>query len=243
MRIALISDVHANLEALAAVLADVDANDVEKIHFLGDAVGYGANPNEVIEVIMKRCSAKLIGNHDFSALGKLGIEDFNPFAQIAINYTASILSEKSLRALAEFELKFVEDDILYVHATPRDPEEWNYCMTAGDASRQFNFFDQSICFIGHSHKPAVYYRNGSGNVKAVQIGEPLQLREDCRHIVNVGSVGQPRDGDPRSCYVIFDSDAKKIEFRRVEYDVASAQEKMTAAELPSFLVERLASGK
>jgi hypothetical protein len=118
MRSALISDVHANLEALSAVLADIDAMEVENLYFLGDAVGYGANPNEVIELIDQRCNIKLIGNHDYSALGKLAIEDFNPFAQIAINFTASILSEASLRSLAQYKLRHEENDMLYVHATP-----------------------------------------------------------------------------------------------------------------------------
>ena len=243
MRIALISDVHANLEALSAVLADIDSSAVDQINFLGDAVGYGANPNEAVELIEKRCRVKLIGNHDYSALGRLAIEDFNPFAQVAINYTASILTEKSLRTLATFELQAEENDVLYVHSTPAKPEAWNYCITAADATRQFKLFTQDLCFLGHSHKPCIFYQKQSGSVKAVQVEGTLDLRDDCRHIINVGSVGQPRDGDPRSCYVIFDNEARSVEFRRVDYDVSSAQEKMSAAELPTFLVERLASGK
>ncbi len=226
-----------------AVLADAEAQRVDQIHFLGDAVGYGANPNEVIELIDRKCKIKLMGNHDFSALGKLDIEDFNPFAQIAINYTASILSEKSLKTLAAFELTAEEERCLYVHSTPNEPEAWNYCITASDAKWQFNHFDQDICFLGHSHKPSLFYLDDQKSVKAVEVESKIELRPDCRHIVNVGSVGQPRDGDPRSCYVVFDSAARSIEFRRVEYDVSAAQQKMAAAELPSFLVDRLASGK
>lgn len=243
MKTAIISDVHANLEALSAVFSDIDSVSADRVYFLGDAVGYGANPNEVVELIDQRCNLKLMGNHDYSALGKLAIEDFNPFAQVAINFTSSILTEKSLRALAAYELTASDDEALYVHATPRQPEAWNYCISTSDAALQFEHFTQDLCFLGHSHKPAVFYRSKSGQVKAVATEGALELRDDCRHIINVGSVGQPRDGDPRSSYAVFDSDDRTIEFRRVDYDVSSAQEKMAAAQLPSFLVERLASGK
>ncbi len=243
MIFALISDVHGNLEALTAVMDDIKSNGkVEEILFLGDAVGYGANPNEVLQIIDRNCRIKLMGNHDYSALGLLDPAEFNAFARSGINFSVSVLSAESKHLLSTFRMSEQFGELLLVHATPDAPEKWNYCLSSAEAGRQFAAFTDPICFIAHSHQPIVYQQDTLGEVD-VRVESDFILRNDCRYIVNIGSVGQPRDGDPRSCYVIFDTIAQRLQYRRVEYDIESAQAKMKSAELPTFLIERLAVGK
>ncbi len=240
---ALISDVHGNLEALIATMKDIkDHTAAESIAFLGDAVGYGANPNEVLAIINAECEIKLMGNHDYSALGLLDSADFNPYAQQAIAFTTAVLDSEAISALASFKMVAEVENMQLVHATPEEPAAWKYCLSIHDAERQFNHFTKRICCLGHSHKPIVYGHTFAGETYAIR-PEQVQLEKESRYIVNTGSVGQPRDGDPRSCYVLYDSAADTLNYRRVSYDVATAQAKMQAAKLPEFLIERLSSGK
>jgi predicted phosphodiesterase len=240
---ALISDVHGNLEALIATMNDIKKRTpAESIAFLGDAVGYGANPNEVLAIINSECNIKLMGNHDYSALGLLDTEDFNPLAQQAIAFTTAILNAEAISILASFKMTAEVEDMLLVHATPEAPAAWNYCLSIHDAERQFRHFKKRLCCLGHSHKPIVYGHTFAGETYTIR-PEQVQFEKESRYIVNTGSVGQPRDGDPRSCYALYDSDADTLSYRRVSYDVATAQAKMLAAELPEFLIERLSSGK
>ncbi len=243
MTLALISDVHGNLEALTAVLRDIQQQPkVEEIVFLGDAVGYGANPNEVLRLIKSECRIKIMGNHDYSALGLLDTGEFNAYAQSAIAYTSSVLDADSIGILSSLKLTHQTDEMLLVHATPEEPQSWHYCLSLLDADRQFRHFDNRICFLGHSHKPVVYARNFAGEAYTIG-GHEIDLEKEYRYIINTGSVGQPRDGDPRACYLLFDTGAGVIRYRRIDYDVAAAQRKMAAVDLPEFLIERLASGK
>lgn len=240
---ALISDVHGNLEALTATMKDIkDNSNADSLVFLGDAVGYGADPNEVLTILDAECDVKLMGNHDYSALGLLDSADFNPYAREAIAYTTGILSAEAISTLASFRLTAELADLQLVHATPDAPAAWNYCLSIQEAERQFRHFKKRICCLGHSHKPIVYGHTFAGETYANK-PELIQMEKESRYIVNTGSVGQPRDGDPRSCYVLYDSDNDTVTYRRVSYDVATAQAKMAAAKLPDFLIERLSSGK
>jgi len=242
MRLALLSDAHANLEALQAVVKDLEAQSIEKVFFLGDAVGYGADPNKCIKLIDNLCEIKLLGNHDFVALGLESPQYFNLMAQQSILWTRKELSKKSVQLLADFEMEATFLDYFLVHATPENPSEWNYILTIDDANRNFEYFSQTICFIGHSHQAGIYRRDADGTVTFLQ-EETYTAEENCRYIINVGSVGQPRDGNRDSCYAIVETDNHSIEFRRVQYDVEKAQEKMKNAALPDFLISRLAKGK
>ncbi len=243
MILALISDVHGNLEALTAVMKDIKDNSAaEKVVFLGDAVGYGANPNEVLAMIDSECEIKLMGNHDYSALGLLDVEDFNSYARDAIVYTTAVLDSKAVATLSSLRLSAETENIQFVHATPDNPSAWNYCLTVHEAEKQFRCFSKRICFLGHSHKPIVYGHTFAGETYAVR-PEEIKLEPESRYIVNIGSVGQPRDGNPRSCYVLYDSVNDTLTYRRIAYDLAAAQAKMAAAKLPEFLIERLSSGK
>ncbi len=242
MKIALISDIHSNLEALESVLRDIEKNGVEKIHFLGDAVGYGSEPNKCIQLISKHCDIKLLGNHDYAALGLISLAGFNKVARISVEWTQTQLKQKSIEALADFEMHSTFLDYFLVHSSPAAPDDWDYILNADQAKEQFAHFTQSVCFIGHSHIPAIFTNEKDGSVSS-ETELSAEFKQNRRYIINIGSVGQPRDNDPRACYLIVDTDAARIEYRRVEYDIGKTQGKMRKAMLPDFLVERLAVGR
>lgn len=240
---ALISDVHGNLEALTAVMDDIKKHGaIDEVLFLGDAVGYGANPNEVLQIINATCDVKLMGNHDYSALGLLDPADFNVYAQSGINFSVSVLTPQSQGILSSFRLIDRVGELLLVHATPDAPESWNYCLSAAEAGRQFDAFEEPICFTAHSHQPRTFRQDPLGESDLLNDQE-LELDDAYRYIINIGSVGQPRDGDPRACYVIYDTISQRLQYRRLSYDIEAAQDKMRAVDLPAFLIERLAAGR
>ena len=242
MKIALISDVHSNLEALEEVLRDIEKEGVEKIHFLGDAIGYGTDPNKCVKLISKHCDIKLLGNHDYAGLGLVSLDGFNKVAKTSIEWTQTKLNRKSIATLADFELHTTFLDYFLVHASPDVPDNWDYILSTDQATEQFAHYTQSVCFVGHSHIPTIYVEGADGTVRS-HVSEILELNQDSRYIINIGSVGQPRDNDPKACYLIVDTDSLKIEYRRVEYDIDKTQAKMRKAMFPDFLVERLAVGR
>ncbi len=241
MRYAILSDVHANLEALEAVLRDVDMRKIEEVVFLGDAVGYGPDPNECVKLLMERCNIILAGNHDWGVLGRTDISYFNEYARTAIEWTKGVLTKKNLKNLQFFPLqeKIEEEDILLVHSTPKEPQEWHYLLTLWDAEINFNYFSNKYCFLGHSHFPFIIERLPSGEL--VTYKERASKGQTERYIMNVGSVGQPRDGDPRAGYAVVEDE--KMEIVRVTYDVTTVQQKMRKAGLNSLLIERLSAGR
>lgn len=241
MHYAILSDVHSNLEALEAVLKDVDQRKIEDVLFLGDAVGYGPNPNECIELLVKRCKILLAGNHDWGVLGLTDIKYFNEYARAAIEWTKELLTEKNLKTLTSFPVKkeIEKGDMLLVHSTPKEPKEWHYLLTLWDAEMNFHYFDNKFCFLGHSHYPFIIERLPSGEL--VTYKEAASIGQTERYIMNVGSVGQPRDGDPRACYAVVDD--VKLEIVRVSYDIEAVQKKMIKENLPLLLIERLSTGR
>jgi len=241
MRIALISDIHGNLESTEAVLRDIEKQGAEKIHFLGDVVGYGCNPNECIKLVNQHCEIKLLGNHDYAAMGLESTESFNQFARASMQWTQSKLKENSISLLADFEMQAVFLDYFLVHSSPCDPEAWLYILSLNQAARHFECFTQSVCFVGHSHLPSMFVLDQDGSL-CQSTKASFNLQEGRRYIINIGSVGQPRDNDPRACYLIADTDSNLMEYRRVDYDIKKAQQKMKRAKLPDFLIERLAIG-
>jgi len=242
MRIAIISDVHANLEALTAVMHDIEKRNIERVFFLGDAVGYGADPNKCIRLIRDSCEIRLLGNHDYVAMGLENADHFNLMAKESIAWTQKTLKRKSIERMSDFEMEATFLDYYMTHASPEDPTDWNYLFAETDAARGFERFTQSVCFIGHSHIPGVFVLRPDETI-GLHPPESFTANPDHRYIVNVGSVGQPRDGNKDACYVIVDTDGSKFEFRRVPYDLSAAQKKMRKAQLPEFLITRLASGQ
>lgn len=240
MRYAVISDVHGNLEALEAVLGDVREKRADRLIFLGDAVGYGPNPNECVELLRKNCDIALAGNHDLAAVGLTSIEYFNEFAKAAILWTREVLKEKNRKFIETLPLirKMKKGNMLLVHSTPKEPGAWHYLLTLWDAEVNFHYFDERICVLGHSHLPFVIERLPSGEM--VTHKSEAALGASHRYIINAGSVGQPRDRDPRACYLLIGDD--RAEFVRLEYDWAETQRKMREARLPVPLAERLSRG-
>lgn len=245
---AIISDVHANFDALSAVLDDVPA--CATILHLGDLVGYGPQPNEVVAALTR--AVGVMGNHDAAALGLLDVYRFNDAARASAEWTRAILDEPAKAYLAAQPLvrTFEEDgiSITLAHGSPYEPEDFHYIFHAEDAARAFGSLDSDIIFVGHSHLPQAFEAGADRrNITMRRHGlrgsaDELSLERETRYIVNVGSVGQPRDGDPFASYALLDTASRCIRWRRVPYDVGSAQDKIIRAGLPSRNAERLALG-
>jgi diadenosine tetraphosphatase ApaH/serine/threonine PP2A family protein phosphatase len=242
MKIAFISDVHSNLEALTSVRKSLQNVGIDKVLFLGDIVGYGANPNECIEIIKDLSDDILAGNHDWAAVGKSSAEYFNLVAKEAIEWTQDKLTEQNKAFLSSLALKGEWEELIFVHATPSHPEEWNYIFNIFDATDNFETFSQPLCFVAHSHQPVIFVQTKTGSISSKR-STYMTLQKDFRYIINSGSVGQPRDGNPLSSYGIYDTEKKEYRLIRVQYDVTRAQKKILDAGLPSFLASRLGMGR
>ena len=241
MKWAVLSDVHGNLEALQAVLKDLQTERPEKIAFLGDAVGYGADPNECLAILRDLTDWVVAGNHDYGAVGLTDIEVFNPAARSAILWTREKLSTENQAYLRRQPLRRQNGGMAFVHATPNQPEEWYYLFTFPEAEEAFQSLSVDLAFVGHSHRPLILSKEGTLGVEASPPEEAV-LKPRVRYIINVGSVGQPRDGRTEAAYGIYDEAEKRYLLKRVPYDVAAAQKKIIHAGLPPFLAHRLSRG-
>jgi predicted phosphodiesterase len=244
MKIAIISDIHANYEALETVFADSSAQKVDEIVCLGDIVGYGANPNECIDLIKKKCPVRILGNHDAAAVGLLSTDHFNVHAKIAIDWTIENLTANSQSFLRSLPLKENKFDHTFVHATPYEPNMWYYITSLEEAAFNFQFFDTSFCFVGHTHIPIIIVLENEKEVYVHQ-GPSIDFAKmpNARFLINMGSVGQPRDRNPQSCYGILDTELQTFTFRRLSYDIAKTQNKMRKIKMPDFLISRLNDGR
>jgi diadenosine tetraphosphatase ApaH/serine/threonine PP2A family protein phosphatase len=247
MRIAALSDVHANLEALVAVLDHAARSTVDAIVCLGDFVGYGPDPNECIERLQSVQRVSVSGNHDLAALGLLSIDDFNLFAQEAIVWTQRALHEDARAFLTALPPRAELEGLLLVHGSPRKPPD-EYITDARTARASFLSDGFRIALVGHTHQPALFEEsNNRVRARGLLAEVPVPLSAGSRYILNVGSVGQPRDGDPRAAYAIIDTASTAGSFtailHRVEYPFEQTQRKMETAGLPVPLIERLASGR
>ncbi len=244
MRIAIISDIHGNIEALDAVFEDIEAQQVDDIICLGDVVGYGPAPNECIDLINRKCPDVLLGNHDSAAIGTLSTQHFNIHAKIAIDWTTEHLTEQSHTFLEKLPLVNKTPECTFVHATPYEPKMWYYITSLEEAAFNFQFFDTHFCLVGHTHIPMIIVLSEKKELYVHQ-GDSLDYSEmeGARFLFNVGSVGQPRDKNPASCYSILDMDNKNFFYRRVPYDIQKTQNRMRKAKLPDFLATRLQEGR
>ena len=234
MRVLVISDIHANLTAFETVLEDA-RGQWDYVWCLGDVVGYGPDPNECVEVLRSMPHLCLAGNHDWAALDRLDIRTFNPDARRAVDWTRSTLTEDNLRWLKALPTTFVIGQYTLVHASPREPLV---------AALNFPHFETPYCVVGHTHQPVIYEMlNEGGETEAhkPEYQNPIALGHS-RKIVNPGSVGQPRDADPRAAYGILDFEQNTFEHRRVEYDIADVQKRMRGYDLPERLAVRLEHG-
>jgi len=242
MKIALISDIHGNLEALTEVLSDIEKQKVDKIYCLGDVLGYGSDPVACLHLIEKHCDIKLIGNHEYAVLGLVSTDNYNTAARTAADWTRDQLTDVELALISDYEMMRSVENITLVHASPNEPDRWHYLLTPDIASRAFGGFDDRICFHGHTHVPTIFVELAEGLPRVIA-GHSFLPGEDNRYLINIGSVGQPRDNDPRACYVTFETEEYEVEYHRVEYDIAAAQSKMAQADLPEMLINRLSFGR
>ncbi|MCL2689021.1 MAG: metallophosphatase family protein [Chitinispirillia bacterium] len=243
MRIAFISDIHANLEALQAVFSDIDRNRIDEVICLGDIVGYGANPNECVDIITKRCPVTLLGNHDIAAINLEYTHNFNIHARIAIEWTSQTLTEANKSFLKALPTKKTMDALTLVHSTPYEPDMWYYITSLEEAAFNFQFFTTRVCIVGHTHIPMIVTLEGEDIRTHQEKYVSFKDKDMMRLLINSGSVGQPRDRDNRSCYGILDTRDESFTIRRVAYNFMKAQEKMRKIKMPEFLITRLGEGR
>jgi diadenosine tetraphosphatase ApaH/serine/threonine PP2A family protein phosphatase len=241
MRILVISDIHGNLTALDTVLSA--AGDFEATWCLGDLVGYGPNPNEVIERIRNLPGLLcLIGNHDAAALNQIDTGAFNPEARQAVQWTQKNLTETSVYFLRSLPEKLVSSEVTLAHGSPRYPV-WEYLLDTRSAQHNFDYFETPFCFVGHTHLPVIYNLDSKESLTQFSIPLPNTIiKLTWRSIVNPGSVGQPRDRDTRAAFAIYDSTENTWEYRRVVYDIGEVQAQMARAGLPERHIQRLSAG-
>ena len=239
MRIAVLSDIHGNLPALEAVLASLEPYDA--VWQLGDVVGYGPQPDEVVARLRDLGATGVRGNHDAAAVGELSTEAFNDEARAAVEWTARTMSPETRKWLAALPQRHQETPFTLAHGSPRDPT-WEYVYSIAVARSNFPAFATDHCLVGHTHVPLAF-RDAGGRIEAVPgtHGTSLTLDER-RTIINPGSVGQPRDGDARACGMVLDTSAMAVEWHRVEYPIAAVKERMEQAGLPWRLAARLDFG-
>lgn len=240
MKFAIFGDVHSNLEALNAVLEDASSHDCTDFVCIGDIVGYNANPSECLDVIQKLDCPVVKGNHDEEASLDTELVGLNPLAQKSMQWTRDNLDLNQKKYLKELKLARHVGDFTIVHATLDSPASWGYVTSKFDALESLGYQYTPVCFFGHTHVPAFYFKDL--RMEEHQ-GKSIKIETGKKYQVNVGSVGQPRDGDFRSSYCIYDVDERLIFNRRVGYDIKTAQEKILKAGLPEQLAHRLAEGK
>ena len=245
LRYAIISDIHSNLAAFQAVLHDIDKRGgFERLWCLGDAVGYGPDPNECIQLLREYDHVCVAGNHDWGAVGKIALDDFNAEAATACRWSGAQLGPEEKDYLANLPLITSEGDFTLVHGSPREPI-WEYLVSTYSAKANFDYFQTKVCLVGHSHVPLIFeYLADRGQCLLREFTEDSPLRiEDNRLIVNPGGVGQPRDGDPRASYAVYDGGTDSIRNYRVPYEIGDTQQRMLERGLPLRLISRLSYGQ
>ena len=243
MRYALIADIHANLAAFTAVLDDIEhRGGVEELWCLGDVVGYGPDPNQCIELLRRHNHVCVAGNHDLAAIGKLDTAEFNPDAALAVRWTAQKLGPAESQYLESLPSVIEKEDFTLVHGSPREPI-WEYLISISSAKENFAYFSSPFCLVGHSHVPLVFKSDEASTCSFIPLATSIGLAlGKSRLIINPGGVGQPRDGDPRASYAIYDSEAGIVRLYRVPYDINATQNKMVRQNLPIRLAIRLGQG-
>lgn len=242
MRYAIISDIHGNSEALEASLESLSKEDIDGYFCLGDIVGYGADPCDCLDKIKSlSCKAIVAGNHDWAAINLSDPARFNFIARQAITWTSDNLNSQEKEYLKALPLIYKDGLMTLAHGTLSRPKEFNYMLDIYTAAKDFDILETPVSFVGHSHLPGVFFEEDYQINYSVD--QKIVLKPRIKYIVNAGSIGQPRDGDWRSSLVIFDTEERSIEFKRIEYDIKLAQKKIIRAGLPERLATRLEEGR
>ena len=241
MRYAILSDIHANHDALDAVIGALKNDGIDRYVCLGDVVGYGAEPQRCIDTVRELCSDVVAGNHDFACVEKTNIEFFNAFAKEATLWTRKAVNKEGKKWLENLPLVMdVGDDFTIVHGTLYSPPLVDYIQTSFDAYLSLQVLQKKICFLGHSHVPISFFM---GEAITYSLEPVVKLEPEVKVLINVGSVGQPRDDNPQASYAVYDTEKETVEIRRQEYDVEAAVKKIQDAGLPEVLGERLKYGR
>jgi putative phosphoesterase len=242
MRYGIFSDIHSNLEALVAVIEAFKKESIDTYLCVGDLVGYAANPNECVETVKTLTNIVVAGNHDWAAVNLSSVDYFNPNAREAILWTRKNLNDLSRLFLESLKLKYKNDDLTLVHGTLNNPKDFNYMTDGYIAEETFRLMENNICFVGHTHIVGIFIKDKDEYI-SYQRNDSSSIRPENKYIVNVCSVGQPRDGNPRASYCIFDTNRKEVIVKRINYDIKAARKKIIKAGLPKFLGDRLLLGK
>ena len=244
MRYAILGDIHSNLEALNNVLLDIEEKKVDKIFSIGDIVGYGADPSDCIDIAKTKFDLTVLGNHDLALVGGLDLDFFSDMAKDAIIWSQGRVECDSINFLSE--LPFIEEygDMIFAHSSLYQPEKFNYILSLEDIRKSLDIQDDKrLSFIGHSHIPAIFMVDDiSGEILEIRDEDVIVNKKKKRYLINTGSVGQPRDGDPRASYIYYDDSNDKISVERVNYDLEKAASKIVAAGLPDKLADKLREG-
>ncbi|MEM9016859.1 MAG: metallophosphoesterase family protein [Verrucomicrobiota bacterium] len=240
MKYAIFGDIHANLEAFESVLADAETIGCTDYVCVGDIVGYAANPNRCLEIVREMGCPVVKGNHDEEAILDTSLEGLNPLARQAMEWTRAQLSPDEQEFLGNLKLVRQVRDFTIVHATLDTPGSWTYVTNKFDAMASFSYQFTQLCFYGHTHTPRIYAK-GDGVEPIEEYSVHLEMGR--KYFINVGSTGQPRDGDWRAAYAVYDVENQEVEIRRLEYDIQTAQDKIIDAGLPEMLAHRLSLGK
>ncbi|MFC1587554.1 metallophosphoesterase family protein [Planctomycetota bacterium] len=240
MKYGVFGDIHGNLEALNTVIEEMGKQKLDGYICVGDLVGYGANPSECISLVRDINPVVVAGNHDWAAIGKINSDYFNFYAKEAINWTSTVLSSEEKAWLSELPLIEIGDKFTVAHSTIFKPELFSYVQTSYDAHLSFEQMDSQVGFVGHSHIPVTFLCQ---DYISFTLDTMIVLQNGEKALINVGSVGQPRDENPRAAYGIFDDQAGTIELHRIEYDINLTTQKIKEAGLPSILADRLFVGQ
>lgn len=243
MRYAIISDIHGNAEALQAVLADIKQRNVDTIFCLGDIVGYYPDPERCIELVRENVDVCVAGNHDYAAIGRIDTRNFTYYAYAAMEWTKAHLTEPGLRFLESLPLSVERDGIFLTHSSPSNPRDWVYVFPDSEEAifNAFNCLIYKINLIGHTHWPSIMIQDDDRIILHAE--HTITIKHPHYYLMNVGSVGQPRDFDSRSCYALYDSETREFSLLRVTYDYTITQKKIHDNDLPPFLAERLETGR
>lgn len=242
MRYGIFADIHSNLEALDTVIAAYKKEAIDKYLCIGDIVGYAANPKECIEKIKALCMITVAGNHDWAAVDLFSADYFNPVAREAIFWTKRNLDDSDKYFLESLKLIYKNEHLTLVHGTLNNPQEFNYMTDGYTAEETFNLLEINICFVGHSHVAGMFIKDKSEQLHYRE-DNSLNIKDENKYIINVGSVGQPRDGNPQAAYGIYDTVKKEVQIKRIDYNIEKTRKKIIRAGLPHFLADRLALGR
>jgi predicted phosphodiesterase len=242
MRYGIFSDIHSNLEALDRVIQAYQKEKIDEYLCLGDVVGYAADPNECLRLVKELSRVTIAGNHDWTSVGLFSPEYFNEFAKEAIAWTGKNLDETSRIFLKSLKLVYKNEDLTLAHGTLDRPQDFRYTSGSYSAWKSFRVLENNICFVGHSHIAGVFIQDKTGRIHYT-LDNLIEIKKENKYIVNVGSVGQPRDNNPRAAYCILDTRENQVWIKRVSYDIKTARDKIIKAGLPEFCGERLLLGK